>query len=59
VLSPSPIRALNQHSVNLVSAMQFLPFDKALKAVADELTVVTQFNFLQDQTVSATLQAPR
>jgi hypothetical protein len=43
----------------LVSAMQFLPFDKALKAVADELTVVTQFNFLQDQTVSATLQAPR
>ena len=59
VLSPSPIQALNQHSVNLVSAMQFLPFDKALKAVADELTVVTQFNFLQDQTVSATLQAPR
>lgn len=59
VLSPSPIQALNQHSVDLVSAMQFLPFDKALKAVADELTVVTQFNFLQDQTVSATLQAPR
>ena len=59
VLSPSPIQALNQHSINLVSAMQFLPFDKALKAVADELTVVTQFNFLQDQTVSATLQAPR
>ncbi len=59
VLSPSPIQSLNQHSVNLVSAMQFLPFDKALKAVADELTVVTQFNFLQDQTVSATLQAPR
>jgi protein TonB len=59
VLSPSPIQALNQHSVNFVSAMQFLPFDTALKAVADELTVVTQFNFLQDQTVSATLQAPR
>jgi hypothetical protein len=39
--------------------MQFLPFDKALKAVADELTVVTQFNFLQDQTVSTTLQVPR
>ena len=59
VLSPSPIQALNAYSINLVMAMQFLPFDKALKAVADELTVVTQFNFLQDQTVSATLQAPR
>lgn len=59
VLSPSPLQALNQHSVNLVAAMQFLPFDKALQSVADELTVVTQFNFLKDQTVSATMQAPR
>jgi len=59
VLQPSPVAALNRHATALVTAMQFVTFDPALAKVADELTVVTQFNFLKDQTVSATLQAPR
>ena len=59
ILQAASNSVLNLHALALLDAMRFKSFDTALRASADELTVITRFNFLQDQTVSATLQAPK
>ena len=49
---------LNQHAQALVGAMRFPAFDQALAAKASELVVVTQFDFLRDDTLATQLLSP-
>jgi periplasmic protein TonB len=59
ILQAAKEAALNQRTKALIAGMRFAPFDAALAAQASELVVVTQFNFLRDNTLATELLAPQ
>lgn len=58
ILQASANAALNQRAQALVAGMRFAAFDAALAKQASELVVVTQFDFLRDDTLATQMLAP-
>lgn len=58
ILQASASAALNQRAQALVSGMRFAAFDANLAQQASELVVVTQFDFLRDDTLATQLLSP-